>query len=424
MEGSISIDELKAEASRQPAVLLIARRENADDIPLIHERGLASILLNTHVSLHDALAVTAPFELDLNDDAETLRLVQKLRERFNIRAVFTINEYRLVLAAKIAEALGITHALSATTAATCRSKIAVRKLLRERGLDGVHHATVRSPEEALDKIAELGLPLVVKPSNDAGSHFVTRCDTPKEVWNAVKAIKTALVNWVSQPLDEHVLLEEYLEGPEFSVESASDSERTEVIMITAKATQGMVEVGHIVPAPLSPSDAEAIRQLVTSALKALGVRNAVTHTEVKLTRHGPRIVEVNARVGGDRIHKIVEAVTGIDLIRWALHLALGGRLEDAPRQAPSAAAALSGFLLAPADGLVSYRDPAELSEFPGLQDLEITVSNGDRVVCTTSNYDRIGQYILHAEDGVDIEAEAKKLVSLLEIQVTADPVLA
>jgi S-sulfo-L-cysteine synthase (3-phospho-L-serine-dependent) len=407
-------------AAPAPAVILIARQENADELPFIHERGLASVMFGTRISLRDALTATASFELDLNDHAQVLEKVDELRGRFDFRAVFTMNEYRLVLAARIAEALGISHALSSATAATCRSKISVRELLRKRNLNNVRYAKVTSVEEALAAASDLSLPVVVKPSNDAGSNLVTRCDTPEEVRAAVEAIKGAKVNWVSQRLEDHVLIEEYLDGPEFSVESASDSERTEVIMITAKATHDMIELGHMVPAPLPADDADAIRSLVKSSLEALGVRNTVTHTEVKLTRDGPKIVEVNARVGGDRIHKIVEAVTGINLMEWSLHLALGGRLEDAPRRPPKTATAISGFILARHDGVVSYRDPAGLGSVPGLQDLQMTVANGSRVRQTTSNYDRIGHYILHLDHGTRVEAEERRIVELLDLRIAAE----
>ena len=92
--------------------------------------------------------------------------------------------------------------------------------------------------------------------------------------------------------------------------------------VYAKAKNVPAEkTGQFVPATLSPALAAEVTALTGSALDALGVRDGVTHTEVKLTRAGPRIIEVNGRLGG-YVGDIVRRASGYDLLRAAIQVAV------------------------------------------------------------------------------------------------------
>ncbi|WP_433797575.1 ATP-grasp domain-containing protein [Actinoplanes sp. CA-252034] len=82
------------------------------------------------------------------------------------------------------------------------------------------------------------------------------------------------------------------------------------------------ETGYVVPSTLGDDCRDEVLALTGAALAALGVRHGITHTEVKLTPDGPRIIEVNGRLGG-YVGDLVRRARGFDLVRAALTIALG-----------------------------------------------------------------------------------------------------
>jgi len=400
------------------AVIVISEQDN--QIALVQERGYKVLYFNPIIPLDDALRVDVPVEVDLNNTDAVLTHGLALAERFAVRAVYTLNEYRVPLASRLAGALGLAHHLALEAALACRNKKHTKRVLARDGVPTARFALVRTAEEAVAVLGAIPLPVVIKPSNDAGSALVCRCATPDEVRVAVEAILHQAINTVGQPFDDDILLEEYLDGPEVSVESCTVGGETTVLALTAKRITPWpltVETGHTVPAPLPSGEAEAIRQLVIRGLAALEVDHAVTHTEVKLTPAGPRIIEVNARRGGDRIAALTRAVTGYDLAEVALHIALGGTLADAPRHPLVASSAASRFLIAAHEGNVSLMGIDQVAALPGVQELHLYAQPGQQVERTTSNLNRWGHLITHATPTQHADDVAEAALRMLDFRV-------
>ncbi|WP_034341741.1 ATP-grasp domain-containing protein [Deinococcus misasensis] len=400
------------------AIVVLGRRDLTDDLRTILTFNLPVVLLNPHITLQDALLVDWPIEVDLNDEPKAFQALERVRERHHIKTVFTINQYRLTLAAKMREHLGISHGMSVKAAEQSGSKVLTRKVLQEHHLSPIEYRVVTSPAEALKVLPNLTLPVIVKPANDAGSNLVQKCETMEEVWEAVSRIRSQGQNWVNQPFDREILLEEFLEGPEYSVEAASDQSETRIVAITEKHTVGAIEAGHLVPAALNPQDQEAIGQLVVDVLNALGIQDTVTHTEVKLTPQGPRIIEVNSRVGGDHIHELVHHVTGTHLVQLSLHLHLGGTLRDHLPDLPRAPSAMARFLVAEASGVFDYQ-PEALEHSDQVVGWHLTHLPGRTVKQSTSNYDRLGYFICHGTPDQSALTVAHQV--LQDLQLTVKP---
>lgn len=407
-------------SKKDPAIIVIGLRSEENEIEFVQSLGHRILFFNTAISLEDALKVDVPVELDLNDEFLVISKAIALTERFDIQAVYTLNEYRVPLAARIAEALKLPHGLPYAAALNCRNKKLTRQLLAQHGVGSARFAIIRNPAEAMTALSVFTLPVIVKPSNDAGSNLVARCETPQEVWQAVAAIQTYSENWVGQALDPDILLEECLEGPEFSIEACTAAGQTQIMAITAKQTTPpplAIEMGHTVPAALPEAATQAIHQVVIDALAALGVTDTVTHTEVKLTAAGPKIIEVNARPGGDKIPLLVKAVTGYDLRALSLHLALGGTLANAPHQAVVATSASVRFLVAQQSGTVHLTLPETTAALPGLDQIQLDIRDGDRVEPTTSNYNRLGYFITHGSNAQNSDQIAENILQYLAVRV-------
>lgn len=383
---------------------MLGTREHENEMQFVKNLGYKVILFNTQIDLEEVLEADYPVEMDLNSEEIAISKAIELKDQFDIRAVYTLNEYRIELSTRIANTLGLSGVMSYESVQNCRNKKRTRELLDHHKIGSAQFTLVKKPAEGLAALTDISLPVIVKPINEAGSNLVHRCDTPEDVWNAIELILQNSKNWVGQELDPEILLEEYLEGLEFSVEACSVSGEVNILAITEKQTTLStmpIEVGHLVPASLSKKNYDSICQLVKEALQALSVDYGVTHTEVKMTTSGPRIIEVNARPAGDKIPLLVRAVTGYDLRELALHIALGGTYTDAPCHKKVASSAGIRFLLANKDGLVQLRNSTEIGNIPSVQSMNFTVKNGDLVKETTSNYNRLGYFIVHGDANQD-----------------------
>lgn len=124
-----------------------------------------------------------------------------------------------------------------------------------------------------------------------------------------------------------LVVEEYMIGPEVSVETLTVNGECNVIQITDKITTGaphFVEMGHTQPSQLPENTKQKVAQLAKLANRAIGIINGPSHTEIIVTNEGPKIVELGARLGGDCITMhLVPLSTGVDMVECCIKIALG-----------------------------------------------------------------------------------------------------
>ncbi|OIK27665.1 ATP-grasp domain-containing protein [Streptomyces malaysiense] len=251
--------------------------------------------------------------------------VCRLAERLAPAGVVTFSEHRLRLTAAVAAHCGLRFH-SRATAAALTDKYRQRQLLSQAGVQRTGCVMVRDPDQAAAALARVGTPAVLKPRHGAGS--VDTC-----LITSADELRAHLLEFTADD-DRDFVLEEFLPGDPtrtgpgwadfVSVESlVVDGEpRTAAINGKPPMVPPFRETGHVLPAPVTAAVAAEAERLAQAAVRALGIRHGITHTEVKLTPHGPRIIEVNGRLGGF-IAEILQRRTGYDMVAAALRLALG-----------------------------------------------------------------------------------------------------
>lgn len=262
------------------------------------------------------------------------------------------DETRILPAARLAQSRGVPGP-TPQAILTCRDKLLTRQAACAAGPARVRATAVGTLAEAQRAAAEIGYPVVIKPRALVGSYGASLVRSPGELHEAfVRASTTEMVE-VRERFERPALIEEFLDGPEISVDALCFGGETTPLFIARKELgypPYFEEVGHVVDAadPLL-SDPELLEAL-HRVHEAVGLTAAWTHTEWKLTGRGPRLVEVNARSGGDLIGYLGRLATGIDAGRAAVDLAMG----RAPRMKPTRArAAAIRFLYPPHDCVVT-----------------------------------------------------------------------
>ncbi len=296
------------------------------------------------------------------DDAHATRFIAaELGKRHHVAGVLTYFEPFVELAASVAQAIGLGYC-DPQRLARCRDKWATREFLARSGVPSARSVLVRTLPEAERAAAEIGYPVVLKPRALAASCGVVLVERHADLASTFELARTTVL----PPLHDHlgdVLVEEYLDGPEISVDSAVFRGRLQPLIFARKELgfpPCFEETGHIVaPADVVIADVDRVWALLQAAHSALGIDNVVTHSELRLTSSGPCIVEVNGRSGGDLIPYLGYLAMGVDVALASADVATGRAPESEAR-----ARGVAGvrFLYPPADGQVT-----ELGMAPGFE---------------------------------------------------------
>ena len=310
---------------------------------------------------------------DTNDIAELIRVCGSLRDRRAVDGVLSSCDYYIKAVAEVANALKLPSSpVEAVSAAL--NKYLMRKTLQEKGVPTPRFFLARSELDAPEAAEQVGFPLIVKPADMNGSALVQKSNDLQTLKKGIALINASSVNTRNQTRFPGALVEEYLPGEEFSVECCSFGGKVHVLGITDKklgGRDGVVESGHMFPADISRQDAVGIEKHVTDALEAVGYVNGVAHVEVRLTPRGPRIVEINPRIGGNYISDLVERVTGVSPLTQMVQVALG-ESPDLPGSIPPAKrpeSAAVAFVLPSGPGILAGYDGRNQTErSPGVVD--------------------------------------------------------
>jgi biotin carboxylase len=306
----------------------------------------------------------APVEGDPDRDAEAV-LAALASAGVRPDGVLTFWEDSVGTAARVAATLGLPgNPPEAVDAA--RSKVETRALAARLGLPTPRARRVRSLDELFAAAAYVGFPAVVKPEFGAGAAGCVRVDDAESlpgVYSLVRRIVDPELDVIFRAGND-LLLEEYLDGVEFDVDLVLQDGKCVFASVSQNwptAEPSFQETGLHCPPDHDRRDVRRLVRHVVETVRAFGLTQGVLHVEGKCTSNGPRIVEVNARMGGARVHEFVEAVWGVDLVEAQLRSCLGlpqiARASRRPR-----AAAVNAIVYAPATGRL---ESLPIGEAPG-----------------------------------------------------------
>ena len=267
-------------------------------------------------------------------------------------------------------------------------------------------------EASFDSIkGNVSFPCIMKPCDNSGSRGVVLCKDLSQLENEYNYAR-------SSSRSGAVIIEEYLEGNEVSVEVIVLKGKAHVIQVTDKLTTGaphFVEMGHSQPSRLPEKSISEIKKLASDATKAVGIENGPAHVEIMLTKNGPKMIELGARLGGDCITThLTPLSTGVDMVRAVIEIACGITPDITPKF--SRASAIS-FISAETSGTIKeicrIEDALKIS---GVAEVTLTKKVGDIVGDVKSSNDRIGFVIAQAdtaEKALDISRTAVKYIDIL-----------
>ena len=316
---------------------------------------------------------------------ERERILEECR-RIGIDGICSIaSDLAMLTVNYVARQLGLTsNSMEATEVST--NKSLMRQRFAQEGDPSPRSVRIASVKE-LDAVA-LTYPLIVKPVDRSGSRGVTKITRPEQLAGAVERA-------MAQSFEKAVVVEQFAEGLEYSVESLSWRGEHTVLAVTRKYTTGapgFIETGHIEPAGLDAETLMRVEAVTRHALTSLGLSYGASHTEMKIDRDGTiQLIEIGGRMGGDCIGSaLVELSTGIDFVRAVIETALGRKPGNIEPRFHRAAAVR--FILSEADLSVLERVKREAPEL--LKEYSVQPLDGRQV---TDSSTRFGYFLLHAD---------------------------
>jgi biotin carboxylase len=360
--------------------------------------------------------------VDTTDHAALLAATIDVHGQSPINAITTTNDFFVPEAALMASELKLPG-MGYLAASSARNKFLTRLRLQRDGLDSLNprFRLVRSIEEATQAASEIGYPLIAKLQNANDSIGVVRIDSESELHNYWRTWQGYTQLSTGQKVMSGFLLEEYIDGPEFSLETVQGyCQARHVLGVTAKEDflgeggAAFTELSLTFPCEMSQSEQAA--DLIGQALDSLGIICGVVHTEFRVTAGGDiKILEINPRMAGDMLgsHAVPKA-TGVDTAEAIVEAALGSELRISVRD--HGAATIVG-LHASRDGVFRGINTDELLQQPGVFEVMVWARPGTTTRFPQSNADLLGRMVVAGADREDAISKARSAYRRMVVDV-------
>lgn len=335
-------------------------------------------------------------------------------EKHNIDGVMTLaSDMPVKTVAAVAKAFGLCG-ISEDTALRATNKAYMRSALKKHGVSVPRFYKVSDSVQYVEAVKKFVGSFIVKPVDNSGSRGIVKIDPGASEKQLLEAYEYSRAS--SRSGD--VLVEEYMDGPEVSVETISIDGVCHVIQITDKQTTGsphFVETGHIQPSRLSDEIKLEIEELAKAANRAIGITNGPSHTEIIVTHNGARIVELGARLGGDCIAThLVPLSTGVDMVECCIKMALGEKPDICAKHRMGAAIR---YFKQHAGTITSISGIDTAEKMDGVQQVCIVHGFGEQVTEITDSGARMGFVIAQGADACDAEKICDSALSAIKIKI-------
>ena len=339
--------------------------------------------------------------------------IVELAKQFHPDGIMTLaTDMPMRAIAAASEACGLPG-ISYDTAIKATDKAEMIKAFDEHGVEHPWFFVAVNKEDFEQIKDKVSYPCIIKPTDNAGSRGVVLVHDLPELEQAYQYAS-------GESRGGAVIIEEYMQGPEFSVEVMVADGEPHVLQITDKLTTGaphFVEMGHSQPSRQDPETQEKIRDLACRAVKAVGIDLGPAHVEIILTQDGPKMVELGARMGGDCITThLVPLSTGIDMVEGTIDVACGRRPDITQKYEKGSAIR---YFHTSAGILKSIEGLEEAQTMPGVREIAIVKEIGTKIPDIASSSDRVGYVVAQAdsaEEAIEICNQAMDM-----IRITVDP---
>ena len=338
------------------------------------------------------------FRVDGDDFGRTLQIAQN----YNIKGIITsATDKPLLMMARIAEEMSLNFPSYKSILNTI-DKYKLKNILLENDLNCAKGHKYNSNN--LPQPDSINYPVIIKPTSNSGSRGVVLCDTSKDF---DKVTEEAL----SQSKGE-ILIEEYIDGDEVSIEALVYNNEVKILQITDKLVTPPpynVEVGQIQPSKYLDQYFTLIQEYLQKLIDILKLNNCAIHPEFKINKSGVFLLEMGPRLGGDFITShLVPLSTGINMEKALIQIATNYKVN---LKKPKKNAALIKYITLPEGAIVKENPDVKkiYAKYQKIHLLKINLKKEDVITKITNSLNRYGYFIISEEKVSELISQAEEI---------------
>lgn len=375
--------------------------------------GLQPITLSADPTRYDHFAAKGAetIRVDTDDLDALIRECSRLRAIYDIAGITSAADSFYATVSKLCRHFDLSGP-NPEAIEQCLDKYTQRQLLAASGVPIPAYRLAANAADVEDSAAEIGLPVIIKPAVGSGSVGVRLCRTADEVIEHTNSLLGGQHIWRSAP---RILVEEFAQGPYYS----ADIMGNEVIGV---CTGDFGRPPHFVfrefthPAPLTDDEYKCIADVSLSSLQALGLGWGPTNIELRWTKRGPVVIEVNPRLAGGTNPKLVQLAYGVDLVTEHIKLVIGEEWDLRRRHSQTAAAQ---FLVPDRDGILDWIDgESPAADVPGVAEVKFYIKSQTPIVRKGDYRDCIGYVIAASPSLEQSKAILRHAIDLIHWSIT------
>lgn len=380
--------------------------------------GLQPITLSADPTRYDHFAAkeAETIRVDTDDLDALIRECSRLRATYEIAGITSAADLFYATASKLCRHFDLPGP-NPEAIEQCLNKYTQRQLLAASGVPIPDYRSAANAADVEDSAAEIGLPVIVKPAVGSGSVGVRLCRTADDVVEHTIHLLGGKHIGRSSP---RILVEEFAQGPYYTAEIMGNE-------VVAIGTGDFGRPPHFVcrgftyPAALTDDEHERIADVSLSCLRALGLGWGPTNVELRWTKRGPVVIEVNPRLAGSPFPQLVRLAYGVDLITEHINLVIGNEWDLRRRHSHIAAAR---HLVADRDGTLDWIDgDSQAAAVSGVAEVKFYVGPKTPIVRKGDYRDCMGHVIAASSSLPRTEAILQRAVDLIGWSITPFPTI-
>ncbi|PKA26679.1 dehydrogenase [Leptospira sp. mixed culture ATI2-C-A1] len=340
-----------------------------------------------------------------------VRESKKFVQNTQIHGVITAGTDASMTVAAVASALQLPG-IRFVDAEAASNKVKMRQRLKEFGMPIPRFAAVWSLQDAKDALDSLTFPLVMKPADNMGARGVIKVNHKDDLTNAFRHAKRFC------PTGE-LILEEYMEGPELSVDALAFQGQIRMTGIADRIIERepyFIEVGHNMPSAMPKEVLDEVERVMAGGMRALGIHLGAGKGDIKVTKEGVKIGEIAARLSGGFMSAFTYPLsTGVNLNRAALLISLGETPDNL--DPVISRVSIERSLLSKPGKLVSIGGVEETKKIDGVSEVFIQSKPGDIIKEPTNNIDKSGHVIIVADNLKEANLVFEKVKATIRFEV-------
>lgn len=387
--------------------------------------GLKLVVLNKEKNWADPY-VDHWIIADTYNHRESVKAVQnflKNNPEIKIDGALTFWEDDVLLTSKITDQfdwVGIPFEI----ARQVRNKYLFREFCTKNNINAPQHLIIRHTKELNTACKKLKFPMVLKPAFGSSSAYVVRVNNKEELINTYNYIKKNISADSESSLSDglEIFVEEFLDGDEVDIDILLQNGKIKFYSIAdnfdKSKEQFFVDSGQAMPSTLPEKNQKELIDMAEDALEKLGIQNGCIHFEAKSTKAGPYPIEINMRMGGDYVYSYNKSSWNIDLIEYAVKIAIGQFVKIDQGELPKKY--IIGWDLHPEFSglLVELNVEEELKKKKYFEEMNIYKEVGDPILLPPEGYESLGWLTVAGDNFLDAQDNLKDALTHIQYKVS------